>query len=156
MLHILTQLSERLLSLLVLLSLCLIPLYGCSSDGASAQDDAQLRATMTLLGLQYGTYLSEKGAPPPDEPGFREYLQSRMAVLGDYGVKSADDLLRQGRDGQPFKVNYGIKNSLPERPEYVWAAYEQNGVAGMRLACDSRGGVHEITDVEYAQLFAAK
>ena len=156
MLYRMSQISERLLALLVLSATCVIPLGGCGSQDASARNDAQLRAAMTLLGLQYGTYLSEKGAPPPDEPALRKYLQSRLTVLSDLGVKSVDDLLRLGRDGQPFKLIYGTKVPLPERPEYVWVAHEQVGVAGKRLACDSRGGVYEITDLEYSQQLAGK
>jgi hypothetical protein len=111
---------------------------------------------MKLLGLQYGSYLSENGAPPPDERALRSYLQSRLTVLSDYGVKSIDDLLRLGRDGQPFKLIYGTKVPVPERPDYIWVAHEQVGVAGKRLACDSRGGVYELTNVEYSQQFAGK
>ena len=151
-----SEISERLFALLVLSAACIIPFCGCGGRNASARDDAQLRAAMTLLGLQYGTYLSEKGAPPPDEPTLRKYLQSRLVELSDLGVKSADDLLRLGRDGQPVKLIYGTKVPLPERPEYVWAAFEQVGVNGKRLACDSRGGVHEISDLEFSQQLADK
>jgi len=111
---------------------------------------------MKLLGMQYGGYLSEKGAPPPDEPALRSYLKSRLTVLNDYGVKSVDDLLRPGRDGQPLKLIYGSKAPLREHPEYVWVAHEQVGVAGKRLACDSRGGIYEITDTEYSEQLAGK
>ena len=142
-------------ALLLLCALCAMPSGGCGGNAATA-GDAQLRAAMKLLGLQYGVYLSEKGAPPPDEPALRSYLQSRLTVLSDFGVKSVDDLLRPGRDGQPLKVIYGRKVPLPERPDYVWAAHEQAGVGGKRFACDSRGGVYEITDTEYSQQLAGK
>jgi hypothetical protein len=111
---------------------------------------------MKLLGLQYGSYLSEKGAPPADETALRSYLNSRLAILRDFGVKSEDDLLPTGRDGQPLKVIYSSKVPLPERPDYVWVAHEQTGVSGNRLACDSRGGIYEITDTEYSQQLAGK
>jgi hypothetical protein len=148
--------SRVLFAMLVLSAACIAASGGCGAGEQSAQNDAQLRAGMKLLGLQYGSYLSEKGAPPPDESALRSYLQSRLTMLGDYGVKSVDDLLRHGRDGQPFKVFYGTEVPLPERPEYVWVAHEQTGVAGKRLACDSRGGIYEITDIEYSQQLAGK
>jgi hypothetical protein len=128
---------------------------GCGAD-ASTADDAQIRAAMKLLGLEYGGYLAEKGTPPPDEPALRSYLKSRLPVLRDFGVKSVDDLMRPGRDGQPLKVVYGKKVPQPEHPEYVWVAHEQAGVGGKRLACDSRGGVYELTDTEYSQQLAGK
>jgi hypothetical protein len=145
------EITERRIARSIVLTLCLLLVCGCSTNNATRQDDAQLRAAMTLLGRQYGTFVSEKGAPPPDEATFREYLRSRLSALGDYGVKNIDDLLRNGRDGQPLRLIYGTKVSLPERAEYVWAAHEQIGVAGKRFACDSRGGVHELSDVEYSQ-----
>ena len=111
---------------------------------------------MKLLGLQYGAYFSEKGAPPADEQALRSYLKSRLNVLSDYGVKSVDDLLRPGRDGQPLKLIYGSKVPLRDHPEYVWVAHEQVGAAGKRLACDSRGGIYEITDTEYSEQLAGK
>jgi hypothetical protein len=156
MLYRTAEIFERLVATFVLSATCVFPLCGCGGKDALTQDDAQLRAAMTILGQQYGTYLSEKGTPPPDEAALRSYLLSRLTAMSDYGVKSVDDLLRLGRDGQPFKLIYETKVPLPERPEYVWVAHEQVGVAGKRLACDSRGGVYELTDVEFSQQLAGK
>ena len=149
------EISTSLFALLLLCTACVISSGGCGGS-SSTGGDAKLRAAMKLLGLQYGTYLSEKGAPPPDEKALRSYLQSRLTVLSDYGVKSVDDLLPPGRDGQPLKLFYGSKVPLREHPEYVWVAHEQVGVAGKRLACDSRGGIYEITDTEYSEQLAGK
>jgi hypothetical protein len=151
-----SEIARYLSALLVLSVVCLIPSGGCGGGGASAAGDAQIRAAMKLLGLQYGSYLSETSAPPPDELALRKYLQSRLTVLSDYGVKSVDDLLCRGRDGQPLKIIYGNKAALLEHPQYVWVAYEQDGVAGKRLACDSRGGIYEVADAEYSQQLAGK
>lgn len=156
MLSLTSEIARNLIALLMLSAVCVIPSGGCGSGGASATDNDQLRAAMKLLGLQYGSYLSENGAPPPDEPALRNYLQTRLTILSDYGVKNVDDLLRTGRDGQPLKLIYGGKVPLPERPEYVWVAHEQSEVAGKRLACDSRGGVYELTNLEYSQQLAGK
>lgn len=112
---------------------------------------------MKVLGLEYGSYLTEhNGAPPPDEAAMRAYLQSRMADLNEYGVKGVDDLLRPGRDGQPIKVVSGAKIAAPDRSQFAWAAYEQTGVDGKRLLCDSRGGVYEIGDTEFSAQVPAK
>jgi hypothetical protein len=150
-----SEISSSLFALLFLCAICVIPFGGCARSAATASD-MQLRAAMKLLGLQYGNYLAEKGTPPPDEPALRSYLNSRLTILSDFGVKSVDDLLRSGRDGQPLKVIYASKVPLPEHPEYVWVAYEEAGVGGKRLACDSRGGIYEITDLEYSKQFAGK
>jgi hypothetical protein len=142
-------------AVVVLSALCTVFSSGCGRSAPPA-GDAQLRAAMKLLGLQYGSYLADKGGPPPDESALRNYLQSRLTVLRDYGVKSVDDLLRLGRDGQPLHLIYGRKVPLPEHPEYGWVAHELSGIDGKRLACDSRGGIYEITDAEFSQLLAGK
>src|SRR3954462_8008927 len=150
-----SEISISLFLLLLLCAICVIPSGGCGGSAAAASN-TQLRAAMKLLGLQYGNYLIEKGTPPPDELALRSYLNSRLTILSDFGVKSVDDLLRQGRDGQPLKVIYGSKVPLAEHPEYVWVAHEQAGVGGKRFACDSRGGIYEITDTEYSKQFTGK
>ncbi len=129
---------------------------GCGGAAPSG-DDGQLRAAMKVLGLEYGNYLTEhNGAPPPDEAGMRAYLQARMVDLSELGVKGVDDLLRLGRDGQSIKVVYGAKIPVPDRPQYAYAAYEQTGVDGTRLACDSRGGLYEIGETEFTEQISGK
>jgi hypothetical protein len=124
---------------------------GCGG-GSPSGNDGQLRVAMKVLGLEYGSYLTEhNGAPPADEAAMRDYLQSRMVDLSELGVKGVDDLLRLGRDGQPIKVVYGAKIAMPDRPQYAYAAYEQTGVDGTRLVCDSRGGVYEMGETEFTE-----
>jgi hypothetical protein len=112
---------------------------------------------LAVLGLQYGSYLAEhNGAPPPDEKAMREFLESRLDELSAYNVKSADDLLGAGRDGQPVKIVVGAKVASPDQPQYPWAAYEQVGIDGKRLASNARGGVYELTAEEFAKQFPVK
>jgi hypothetical protein len=128
-----------------------VSLLGCGQGGEPAGDEGQVRAALIVLGREYGSYLGEhNGAPPKDETALRAYLESRLGELSAYGVNSVDDLLRAGRDGQPIQVIYGEKVVSPDRPEYPWAAYEQVGVDGKRLASDARGGVYEIGDEEFS------
>jgi hypothetical protein len=141
----------------VVLSVACVLVCGCGGgDAAPAAGDQQLRNAMVLLGREYGGYLAEKGGPPASEEAMRGYLQLRLVDLADYGVKSADDVLRSGRDGQPLKVVVGSRVPTAERPEYVWAAHEQSATEGTRLACDSRGGVYELTDEEFAKQLGGK
>jgi hypothetical protein len=111
---------------------------------------------MKLLGLEYGKFLVEHNAPPKDEAALRAYLESRVSDLSANGVKSVDDLLRNGRDGQPFQVIYGETIVAPDRPDYPWAAYEQTGVDGVRLAVHVRGGIQEIGAEEFPQQIPLK
>ena len=146
----------RQFALLAALGAGMLVAIGCGGASPSG-DDGQLRVAMKVLGLEYGNYFTEhNGAPPPDEAAMRGYLQSRMVDLSELGVKGVDDLLRLGRDGQPIKVVYGAKIAVPDRPQYAYAAYEQTGVEGNRLVCDSRGGVYEIGETEFTEQIAGK
>jgi hypothetical protein len=143
--------------LAVALSATCVLVHGCGgSNPAPTAGDRELRNAMILLGREYGGYLAEKGAAPPNEEALRLYLQSRLIDLVGYGVKSADDLLRAGRDGQPLKAVVGRSVPPADRPEHAWAAYEPSSTAGKRLACDSRGGVYELTDEEFAKQLGDK
>jgi hypothetical protein len=130
---------------------------GCGQGANSSGEEGQVRAAMVLLGREYGTYVGEhNGAPPKDETALRAYLESRLGELSAFGVNSVDDLLRAGRDGQPIQMIYGEKVVSPDRPEYPWAAYEQVGVDGKRLASDARGGIYEIGDEEFSRQIPIK
>lgn len=132
---------------------CLV-ISGCGRSGATATgDDSQLRAAMKLLGMEYGAYLASSGKAPADAAALKTFLQSRMGQLQDFGVKSVDDLLPAGRDGQPLHVVYRELIRPTEQPSYAWVACEATGSDGVRLACDSRGGVHEINEEQFSQTF---
>jgi hypothetical protein len=125
---------------------------GGTSQPALSSEEGQIRAAMKVLGMEYGSYMaSHNGAPPKDEAAMRSYLESRLSTLSDYGVKSADSLLRAGRDGQPLAIVVGTKIEATERSPYPWAAYEKVGVDGKRLVSDTRGGVYEIEEQEFKQ-----
>ena len=83
--------------LAVALSATSLSVYGCGGNPAPAAGGRELHDAMILLGREYGGYLAEKGAAPPNEEALRLYLQSRLVDLVDYGVKSADDLLCRPR-----------------------------------------------------------
>lgn len=127
---------------------------GCGHSGATPTGrDNQLRAAMKLLGMEYGAYLASSGKAPADAAALKAFLQSRMGQLQDFGVKTVDDLLPTGRDGQPLHVVYREISRPAEQPSYAWVACEATGSDGLRLACDSRGGMHEINDEQFAQAF---
>jgi hypothetical protein len=131
-------------------------LFGCSDGRGGDDPHARLRAAMKLLGLEYGGYLAQNnGSPPSDEVAFRNYLQSRLTSLNDFGVKSPDDLLPAGRDGRPLTLIFAAKMPVSERGDVVWSAHEATAVDGFRVACDSRGGIHELSDETFASTFPA-
>lgn len=136
-------------------SLSLFIQMGCAGGNGQSGSDDGVRAAMKLLGLEYGSFMAENnGTPPASEAAMRAYLQSRLVSLKDFGVKRPDDLLPAGRDGRPLTIIYLVKRPATERGDVVWSAYEETPVDGFRLACDSRGGIHELSDETFTQLFA--
>jgi hypothetical protein len=139
------------------LSAGLLLAAGCGGSGAGGGSDAQTTAVLRLTGIEYGSYLAtHHGQPPKDAAAFRQYLESRLDQLAGYNVKSADDLLKSPRDGQPLVIISGKKVSAPDQADSPWAAYEQTGVAGKRMAVNVRGGVVDLTPEEFAQYVPVK
>jgi hypothetical protein len=130
---------------------------GCGGTASPAGDQGQTKAAMRLLGIQYAQYLgSHNGSPPKDEAAWRSYLEAHMNELSPYGVKSVDDLLKSQRDGQPLVVVYGKAVPVPEQVDLTWTAYEQTGVGGKRLVCNTRGGVAELSAEDFGKLVPIK
>jgi hypothetical protein len=112
---------------------------------------------MRIVADEYGEFLATHGGQPPaDVAAMRTFLESRLPTLSaDYDVKSPDDLLASPRDGQPLVIVCGKKIAPPDSPETPWAAYEQTGVDGKRLASGVRYGPVELTPEEFARQIPA-
>jgi hypothetical protein len=148
--------NRQAVVLFLLLAASVVILFGCAGGRDGDDPHARLRAAMKLLGLEYGGYLAQSnGNPPTDEDAFRTYLQSRLTSLNDFGVKSLDDLFPPGRDGHPLILIYAAKIPASDRGDVVWSAHETTAVDGFRLACDSRGGIHELSDEIFTSTFPA-
>jgi hypothetical protein len=118
---------------------------------------ADARAKLRMVGIEYAHYLGQhNGAVPHDEAEFRTFVDSQIAQVKDYGVKSAEELLTSPRDGQAVKVILGEKVAPPDQPETPWAAYEHTGVDGKRLAVNIRGTVFELDAQQFAQMVPIK
>jgi len=113
---------------------------------------------MNVLSIFYGEYLeSHRGKPPQSSADFRQYLESRPEDLKRYKVKNPNQLMTSPRDGQPLVIVCGKRRLAPaDSPGTPWAAYEQTGVEGKRMAVRVRGGVHDLSDDEVAQIFLRK
>ena len=79
-----------------------------------------------------------------------------MERLSSYGVKAVDELLNSPRDGKPFRIVVGKTVASPDAPDLPWAAYEQTGVDGMRMAANARGGVYEFGPDEFQKMLPAE
>lgn len=108
---------------------------------------------MYVLSVIYGEYLdSHLGKPPKDIGAFREYLESRADELEWYNIENLDQLLISPRDGQPLVIVCGKRLAPADSPGTPWAAYEQTGIDGKRMAVQVRGGVYELSADEIDQI----
>lgn len=125
----------------------LTSIFGCGGSVSPTGGDAdfQTRRQMSTIASFYGDYISAFGAPPKDEPAFRTFLQERSAGIERMNVGGVDGLLKSPRDEQPFVIVYGKRVAPKDSPNTPWAAYEQTGVDGKRMAVQVRGQVVELT-----------
>lgn len=151
-----TMWHEKLGVLAVILVGSTLTCTGCSSGNThSSGDDRQARLVMNVVSIFYGEYLeSHRGKPPQSSDEFRQYLESRPENLKRYKVENLDQLMTSSRDGQPLVIVCGKRRLAPaDSPGTPWAAYEQTGVEGKKMAVQVRGGVHELSNGEVAQIF---
>jgi len=125
---------------------------GVSPTGGDA--DFQTRRSMSAVASFYGDYLSAHGAPPKDEAAFRAFLQERSKQIERMNIGGVDGLLKSPRDEQPLVVVYGKRIAPPDSPHMPWAAFEQTGVDGKRMAAQVRGSIEELTTEEIEKLQA--
>ena len=135
----------------------LLAVVGCGGDisptGGGA--DFQTRRQMSALASFYGDYLSAHGAPPADEAAFRTFLQEYSKRIERMDIGGVDGLLKSPRDEQPLVVVYGKRLVPADSPNTPWAAHEQTGVDGKRMAVQVRGVIEELTADEIAKQFTA-
>jgi hypothetical protein len=138
-----------------LLTAVVLAITGCSSgnDFNAGSTERLTKVTMNVLSIIYGEYLdTHNGNPPKDIAEFRKYLESNAEDLKRYNVESLDQLLVSPRDGKPFVLICGKRSAPSDLPDMPWAAYEQNGIEGKRMAVQVRGGVHELTAEEIEKI----
>lgn len=141
---------QILSAVLVGCTLGLLP--GCGAVSQQAPEGARETAVaLKLVGQLYGEYVSTTGAAPKDLESFRKFIDAHLPDLVNYNVKSADDILQSRRDGQPFALICGKKIFDADQPDMLWAAYEQTGVEGNRLASNARGGVVTLAGDEFTR-----
>ena len=136
---------------------CTLSVAGCTPGDplTSGTSDRQTRVLMNVLSVFYGDYLdAHRGNPPKDVDAFRAYLESRAEDLKRYKLKNVDQLMTSPRDGQPLAIVCAKRVAPPGSPGTPWAAYEQSGVEGTRMAVQVRAGVQELSPDEIEQIFA--
>jgi hypothetical protein len=135
-----------------------LALAGCGRNAAPSGDDALARRQMSVIAMLYGEYLqAHNNFPPKDEAAFRGFLnENGGSLLKLYNVPDLDKLLTSPRDGQKFVVVYGKRIAPKDSPGTPWAAHEQTGVDGKRLAVQVRGATEELSPEQFSAQFPSK
>ena len=134
-------------------SLAIVGCGGVEPPDASS-DDQKTVTLMNTLAVYYNDYLSlYRGRPPKDGATFRKFLKSRADNLKQYEIEDLEQLFNSPRDGQPFTIIFGKRIAVSDSPGTFWAAYEQTGVDGKRMAVRTYGGVDLLDADQFAQEF---
>lgn len=133
---------------------------GCQPSAEQQVKDAfrrEFRENGRRLAAFYSRFMSSPTKPvagpngfsgPRDEAELRAFIAaSPTAALGEMGIESAEapELFMSERDGQPFRVRYGIKGSLTTT--YV-VLCESKGVNGRVKVFKSDGSSAEVAAEE--------
>lgn len=132
-------------------------LAGCGRDGTAnavaAMNDTNLKRVANL----YAAHQNFKGGKgPKDEAAFKAFVREfDAAKLGMMGVdpNNVDAVFSSDRDGQPFKVRYGVGGGRGSSDAVV---FEAAGKDGQKQVGFTDGKVQEVGDAEYKTLLAGK
>jgi hypothetical protein len=146
-----SQLLLRLTSGVV----CLVLAVGCSQDRqvagiVAAKNDSNLKR---LANLYQSYQLRHSSQGPKDEAAFKGYIQYDMPAhrleMMQIDPNNLDALFVSERDGQPFRVRYGVGGGAGW---VVAVVFEQQGVGGEKQVGFTDGTVESADENRYRQL----
>jgi hypothetical protein len=132
---------------------------GC---GGRAEPESAIAAVnrqniQRLANLYFAYQMKHEWQGPPDEQAFKEFLRGYNAnKLTRIGVdpNAIDSLFINERDGQPFKIRYGVAGSAMGSSEPV--IFEATGVGGRRSVGFLNMVQREVDEAEYNDLWAGR
>jgi hypothetical protein len=137
----------------------LLSITGCGSGNPVATGvDRETRVRLNILATFYDNYLIDhRGKPPKDVASFREFLQTRGEDIRAYKerklIDSVEELLTSARDDKPFSIVTDKTIEVSDSPGVFWAAYEQEGADGQRMAAQTYSGVNLLDSEAFAREF---
>lgn len=149
------KLRSRMLLFSVLAVVCMASLLiGC---GGSRIADAVAAANSTRIQQLYNCYAlfrhQNRYQGPKDEAAFKEFLRDsryqKNLKLMQIDLDEIDDLFVSDRDGEPFKVRYGV-NGLGS----IAVIFESKGVNGKRMVALEKP--IEVDEQEYEAYWSGK
>lgn len=132
---------------------------GCGNADMRDTVIAKANSTnMARLSSLYRFYQDKNGyVGPEDEATFKEFVkQMDVRTLTRISVdpNDLDKLFVSERDGQPFKIRYGVVGSARGCSEA--AIFENEGQDGKRMVRFLNGAEREVESGEYDDLFEGK
>ena len=133
------------------------------SQGCGSVDPTDLLAQANATNIQRLSNLYEafqsrnRWRGPKDEEDFKNFLTNwNPQKLRNIGVDPAmiDQLFVSARDGEPFKVRYGVPGNIMGSSEPV--VFEATGVDGKRMVGFLNMTHREVDQAEYDQLWDGK
>ena len=141
---------------------------GCSPTPEQQMKDAfrnAYRENGRRLVAMYARFMESPDQPvkgpddfkgPADEKELRDFIRKMPAeALSDMGISGADsdELFKSERDGQPFRIRYGIKGGLGK----VYAVLcEARGINGKVKVFRSNGSSTEVSAADVDAYMAGK
>ncbi len=141
------------------LSACPVLLAGCSGgpDAEDALASANSNNIQRLANLYFTYQTKHEFRGPPDEAAFKEFIRTynpqKLARIG-VDPSAVDALFTSERDGQPYKIRYGVQGSIMGSSEPV--VFESVGVDGQREVGFLNMTQREVDDAEYETLWSGK
>jgi hypothetical protein len=107
--------------------------------------------------LLYSYHLRNNFKGPNDEAALKEFIRSQNADrLARAGIDAAevDSLFNGERDGQAFKVRYGLDTYI--RGPSLPVIFEADGIEGRRQIGFTNGSMQEVDTTEYELMWSGK
>jgi hypothetical protein len=135
-----------------------VALSGCGQADPDAAIAKVNETNLQRVANLYFTYqMKHNWRGPADEASFKKFLREyNPRKLERIGVDPAaiDELFISQRDGEPFKIRYGLKGSAMGSSEPV--VFESMGVDGQRRVGFLNMEQRDVDEAEYNALWSGK
>ena len=148
--------SNWILILSLMIGCCSLGVIGCGSGDNSASMIADLNSNNAKrLGNLYALYQrNHNWQGPNDETELKEFIKTQSPgrlKKGGIDINNIDELFISERDGQPFKIRWGLVSRVrgPSQP----VIFEAEGVEGKRQVGFTASKMQEVDSAEYDRLW---
>lgn len=143
---------------LCLVAVMMATAIGCGGPSAEDRIAAANDTNIKRLASLYAMYqLRNNFQGPANEEEFKNFIREqdpdRLKMAG-IDVSDIDSLFKSERDGEPFKIRYGVNTRV--RGPALPVIFESTGVDGKRQVGFTNGPLREVDATEYDQLWSGQ